>query len=277
VSTLEMVAVNELVHHPINDPVYQDRNDPEFVASIRENGVLTPLRVLRKGNLIISGHRRHRAAIEVGLQMVPVDYVSGLYEDEVLVMLVEMNQQRPRSQVQRAREANVLVDAENKRRRRLARAATTAETEAPKFDTSPRQVAAAKLGVSERTVASSITVDNALTHATAAGDTERAEAIRAGLQKSVAAGLRAATEDAEPAEKPRKPRSPSSIPDPFGVRRHSVLGVLQEISQLMSAVSKLEVTAAETQGGPCVYFTNMQKAHKVYMTRLQQWQDDMRK
>lgn len=79
--TEQMLPLNKLVPNP-NNPYYVTRldtnKDPwmsELIASIRENGILSPIVVRSLGNdkyEIISGHRRHYAANVIGLSEVPV-------------------------------------------------------------------------------------------------------------------------------------------------------------------------------------------------------------
>jgi ParB family transcriptional regulator, chromosome partitioning protein len=78
-----VIAVALLAAHPGN--VRRDRAlDEEFIASVRELGILTPLRVTPDGDgyRVIEGHRRLAAAIEVGLAEVPCDIAADRADDE---------------------------------------------------------------------------------------------------------------------------------------------------------------------------------------------------
>src|SRR6188472_394737 len=62
-----------------------DRLDKDFIASIKELGVLVPITAVRKteGELRVRfGHRRTRAALEVGLGSVPVEIIGDEGEDD---------------------------------------------------------------------------------------------------------------------------------------------------------------------------------------------------
>jgi hypothetical protein len=69
-----VIAVALLVAHPGN-PRGDLAVDEEFLASVRELGILTPLRVTPDGSRyrVIEGHQRLAAAIGAGLDQVPCD------------------------------------------------------------------------------------------------------------------------------------------------------------------------------------------------------------
>jgi ParB family chromosome partitioning protein len=78
-----VVAVALLAAHPGN--VRRDLAlDEELLASVRELGILTPLRVTPEGDgyRVIEGHRRLAAAITAGLTEVPCDVASDRAGDE---------------------------------------------------------------------------------------------------------------------------------------------------------------------------------------------------
>jgi ParB family chromosome partitioning protein len=78
-----VIAVALLEAHPGN--VRQDLAlDEEFIASVRELGILTPLRVTPDGEgyRVIEGHRRLAAAIEAGLAEVPCDIAADRADDQ---------------------------------------------------------------------------------------------------------------------------------------------------------------------------------------------------
>lgn len=84
---------NVLKVHPRNAEFFDDVNGAEFdrlVESIKDHGVLTPLRVT-KDMVIISGHQRVRAAIKAGCTDVPVIFDESDDENDVLMKLIETN------------------------------------------------------------------------------------------------------------------------------------------------------------------------------------------
>lgn len=76
--------------HPKNEEIYGAVDPGDLVASIRDNGILNPLRVTADG-MIICGHRRHAGAEIVGLDDVPV-VVSDLTDEiDILNVLLQDN------------------------------------------------------------------------------------------------------------------------------------------------------------------------------------------
>jgi len=79
--------------HPRNSEFFDDVNGAEFdrlVESIKDHGVLTPLRVT-KDMTIISGHQRMRAAIQAEIFSVPVIVDESEDDNDVLMKLIETN------------------------------------------------------------------------------------------------------------------------------------------------------------------------------------------
>ena len=67
-----MMRLAELKDHPQNALLYgKDESIEDLIKSIRANGMLEPLLITKDGR-IISGHRRYRAALALGLTEVPV-------------------------------------------------------------------------------------------------------------------------------------------------------------------------------------------------------------
>ena len=86
---------------PFENNPFEVRDDEEMkslIESIREYGILTPLVVSRQGRRgdviqLVSGHRRLYAAKELGLQVVPVSYVT-MTPAEIEIAVVDSNLQR---------------------------------------------------------------------------------------------------------------------------------------------------------------------------------------
>ena len=79
--------------HPRNAEFFDDVDGAEFdrlVESIKDHGVLTPLRVT-KDMTIISGHQRTRAAIKAECFSVPVIVDESEDDNDVLMKLIETN------------------------------------------------------------------------------------------------------------------------------------------------------------------------------------------
>lgn len=85
---------------------------PEFMETIKGMGVLKDIDVYPTltGLVVLDGHRRHRAAIEAGLEMVPVRIVDVANDlDRIGLQLTENDEHAHTSAVDRARAINQLV------------------------------------------------------------------------------------------------------------------------------------------------------------------------
>lgn len=91
--TVINVNPSVLIVHPRNAEFFDDVDGAEFdrlVESIKDHGVLTPLRVT-KDMTIISGHQRRRAALKAGCNSVPVIVDESDDDNDVLMKLIETN------------------------------------------------------------------------------------------------------------------------------------------------------------------------------------------
>jgi ParB family chromosome partitioning protein len=112
VAARPVIAVAVLTAHPGN--VRRDMDlSAEFLASIRENGVLVPLRITPAdgGYRVIDGHRRLAAAIEAGLAEVPADLAGDRAGDEPGQYLDMWTAHRHRNALAPIEEADALFAA----------------------------------------------------------------------------------------------------------------------------------------------------------------------
>jgi ParB family chromosome partitioning protein len=107
--------LNELTRHPLNQDVYGDLTlEPDFIDSIEQHGVLEPI-LIKSDGTIISGHRRYAAALEIGLDQVPVREVSYDSELKEREAVIHHNKQRTKTFSQKMREAMELEKIEQER------------------------------------------------------------------------------------------------------------------------------------------------------------------
>ncbi|RJS92442.1 hypothetical protein CW705_02855 [Candidatus Bathyarchaeota archaeon] len=102
--TLGWIDPKDLKLHPLNSWLYEEREDPDLLDSIRRFGVLEPL-VVNWDGVILSGHRRWKAALKLGFKSVPC--VVEEFENEK-VAIVGLNRQRIKTPRGIYREAQVL-------------------------------------------------------------------------------------------------------------------------------------------------------------------------
>lgn len=102
---IKQINIDMLIDHPENESIYGVVTpDTDLVESIKERGILQPLRVmLRKGDyesenffeyIIISGHRRKAASREAGIHWLPCEVVDYDSDEEVLIDLIHSNKHR---------------------------------------------------------------------------------------------------------------------------------------------------------------------------------------
>ena len=94
------IDIDELRPHSENETFFTRTEGEEFERlkqSIKELGILTPLRVA-KDMTIISGHQRYRAAQELGLSSLPAVITNeALSDDDMRMQLIASNFQRIKS------------------------------------------------------------------------------------------------------------------------------------------------------------------------------------
>lgn len=106
---IEYIDIDCLVDYEKQAEVYGEPEvEPEFVASVKDMGILTPLTVAADGlagtYIIISGHRRRRAAEEAGLDAVPCIVKEYENAEEMELEFLAANMQREKTKLMRVRE-----------------------------------------------------------------------------------------------------------------------------------------------------------------------------
>lgn len=216
---IKWVKPGDLRPHPLNEKLYGDmslaKDMDALRASVEECGILSALHAT-SDNVIISGHRRHYIALELGLPTVPVEYVRVEDPLDVEAFVIAANDQREKTLEAGIREFMQLklIEAERgkqrqvqapKRRGKTGRQETAGEAKVqenfPEDKGQARDLAAKRLGISGKSAEKAEDVVEAIDKAEADGDTERANLLREKLTKSIDAAYR------EVKGKPRKPRA----------------------------------------------------------------------
>ena len=103
--------ISGLTPHPKNESIYGSEDVKDLVEQIQSyGGIVDPLKIKEDGT-IISGHRRWKAAQELGMEKVPCEIVTYDSEEEELAALVLFNYHRAKTNEQRAREGMALEEA----------------------------------------------------------------------------------------------------------------------------------------------------------------------
>ena len=169
---------------------------PEFLASIKEDGVLAPI-IVNSKRMICDGHRRTAAAVKMGLKSVPC-YVSD-HEDinKTLHAWDTLQKQvRVRTKEQTARlfgqykaeEAETAATAEKDEKANVSDPVSIETEKNDRPDTPikrrPDDIAAERVGMSRPTAARALAVVKEIDKAEAEGNTGRAEDLRDKLENT---------------------------------------------------------------------------------------------
>ena len=102
------ILVSKLKHHPKNKDIYKLSAIDELVSSIKEMGLLEPL-VVDEKNQVISGNRRLEAVRKLGLKEVEIKRIK-LKDDEVGLHLIHYNKHRVKTCRELLNESKTLED-----------------------------------------------------------------------------------------------------------------------------------------------------------------------
>ncbi|MFZ4462502.1 MAG: ParB N-terminal domain-containing protein [Bacteroidales bacterium] len=100
------IDINSLKEHPLNKEIYGDDDMDqlnELVQKIKESGWIKPIIVTKFDYVILSGHRRYRAALQLGMKEIEVEIYSG-EEGKELELLLNENAFRHKTTMQRVAE-----------------------------------------------------------------------------------------------------------------------------------------------------------------------------
>ena len=102
--------ISKLRAHPLNDEIYskkRDEEDEDLRNSIKLNGLLEPIVVLKGSNQVISGHRRWRACLDIGLKEIPIRLIDVGFD---VVQLIQFNKYREKSVQEKKNETRVMKE-----------------------------------------------------------------------------------------------------------------------------------------------------------------------
>ena len=190
-----LVATRRLRPHEENTKIYGVKDSvDDLVKSIRAFGILDPLIITRDGK-VISGHRRLRAAEELGILEVPVRVFESEDETDILNALLCANRQRVKTKSQVAAEARLELEIEKKfaaRRKAVATKTVEVETLPPTRGKKSRDAVGQKLNLSGKTVEKAAKASEAILILRADGRLEEADKVERALNKGYDTGLKAA-------------------------------------------------------------------------------------
>ena len=89
------IKIKDLLHHPLNSDIYNLSNLDDLTASINEVGLLTPL-VIDERNQVISGNRRLKCIQILGWKTVEVNQIH-IGDQNPALLIIHHNKQRQKS------------------------------------------------------------------------------------------------------------------------------------------------------------------------------------
>jgi len=111
---VEYVDINDLQPHPRNVEIYGDEDVTALQQSIQESGLIKPLTV-NPEYVVISGHRRYRAAQALGYTELPVVVETFASPEAEMERLLRENENRGKTPEQQIREGMTWEPIEKKK------------------------------------------------------------------------------------------------------------------------------------------------------------------
>lgn len=222
-NVVEQVPVDELSPHPLNEKIYGPSDLEGLVASVGDGGITSALtaRWVDGKRQLIGGHRRREAAKLAGLTHVPVLMVEVKDERTGAQRLVQDNVgAREKTNEERIREYAILKPTEAAAAKTRQQAAGKQEGKnpaPPPADAAGKagDIAAKKVGKSRPWAEDGLKVVAAIDELTAKGQPEKANGLRALLNKSTDGALKSAMAAGylpKPEAKGSKPRTAKENP-----------------------------------------------------------------
>ena len=247
---------HDLMPHEVNQSIYRDAPDDEFIESIRRLGILEPILAMQPADsidsdggvsvrpaVVLSGHRRMNAARALDIDEVPViiqpdELVQT--DDDAIRLLILSNRQRDKTNEQRAREFAILKEVEE----RLAKERKGGRGQKEEEGGRASDIAAEAVGMSGRTADRAVTVVEAIDEAESSGDQGRAADLRRMLNRSVNKGHKAVERERAPVVDGNEVAVPDNLIDTFKASR-GIRGLIYKVGEIKATVRVM----SEEEGG----------------------------
>lgn len=202
------IGITQISPHPKNVEIYGEDDIQELAEKIKNSGYIKPLYITHSSNekskyTIISGHRRYRACLSLGIKQVPVVVKKFENEQEELEILLLENMYRDKTIEQKVNEAREWEVIEKEKAEKRMKAGVkqnnprdncpqgAIENEVRKNCTESntgktRDIVAKRVGLgSGKTLERAKPVVEKITELRKNGDTENAEFLSKALDKSI--------------------------------------------------------------------------------------------
>ena len=97
---VELVDPKVLKPHPRNEAIYADEPDKDLLQDIEKRGIKTPIICNSADSTVISGRRRHKAALLFQFPVIPVIWREYAGDDEILEDIIMQNAYRRKNERQ---------------------------------------------------------------------------------------------------------------------------------------------------------------------------------
>lgn len=190
-SEIRYLKVRALRIPPIQRYLYDDRDDAELTLSIATIGLLESL-IASTDYILLSGCRRLKACIEIGMALVPVRLVD-VPEDDIDEYILDANLYRIKTNAETLREYGRQLPIEQKKasKRQLAGVPVNSP-EGGCIKGDARDLAAKKYGLTGSYASNGYAVVQLIDKLEASGHKNEALSVRMALYKSIKAGIDAA-------------------------------------------------------------------------------------
>lgn len=146
------MKVIDLVPHPKNEEIYgYDEDVSDLIERIKKSGKVHTLTVTSKG-VILAGHRRRKACMELGWKEVNVEIRDFDTPEEEIEFIIDDNSTREKTKEQKSREAKELKKAETvlAEKRKIVTQNNNAARKLAEVADSPRQDEQGKASVASK-------------------------------------------------------------------------------------------------------------------------------
>ena len=166
--------------NPLSESIYGNGMTDSLMASVREDGIQSPLVVCRNGLRVISGNTRLKVAKELGIAKVPVLFVeSELTSWEEQNLVLSHNVAREKTNEMKVREYRCYLEIEKGQIRQRGAAVKKGSVKVPNLaPAKSRDVAADKVGGTHSSLQTGLKVVEAIDKLTADGRVDEAARLR---------------------------------------------------------------------------------------------------
>ena len=142
------LSINILKENPLNKQIYGDDDEnqlKELAEKIKSSGWIKPI-VINKEYLILSGHRRVKAAMSLNIESVECEVVN-IDEDKQVEIFLNENHYRRKTNIQLQKEGDLYFEIEKKKA--LQRQLAGVDLRVPEPQGRTTELVAKQLGISE--------------------------------------------------------------------------------------------------------------------------------